>query len=103
MINRDLKVTWTPDSNNHPNHFLRKLLKGVLTKTGYKLRKETGILGNKRSTQEGREGNSQEDDKGNSRDNSCAAGIEDAQPKGSGGRGLWEECLQREKWKFSVI
>lgn len=78
-------------------------MKGVLTKTGYKLSKKTGMLGNKRSTQEGREGNSQEDDKGNSQ-NSCAAGIEDTQPGREQGQGtLGRMSPEREMAIFSYL
>lgn len=75
-------------------------MKGVLTKTGYKLRKKTGMLGNKRATQEG---NSQEDDKGNSW-NSCAAGIEATQPEGERGQGtLGGMSPEREVGVFSYL
>lgn len=58
-------------------------MKDVLIKTIYKLRKrKTGILGNRRSTQEGGEGNFQDDGKGKSLNNSCAVRIENNQPKG---------------------
>ena len=80
-----MQVIWTPlDSKQLPCYFLRKLLKDMLTQTGYKLiKRKTGILGSRRFTQERGEGNSLNDGKGKSTNHGCATRIQNTSPKGN--------------------
>lgn len=70
------------DPNSYCAIFLRKLLKDMMTQTGYKLiQRKTGILGSRRFMQERGEGNSLNDGKGKSLNHSCAPAQRGAREK----------------------